>query len=150
MSCVVRKANLDDLPVIMKQLKDFSDFYKSKQSLYGKDEVFSHNLISGFIKEQVFFVAESEGEILGFIVGMVLPHVYNPGITTLTELFWWVKEEARGGRAGLKLLNAFVDYGKENVDWIICTIEDDSPVNEKSFLKRGFRFKEKSFLMEVR
>lgn len=150
MSCIIRKATLDDLGVILKQLKDFSDFYKSRHSLYGKDEQFTHNLIAGFIKDHVFFVAEKDGEILGFIAGMILPHTYNPSITTLTELFWWTKPEARQSRAGLLLLNKFVEWGKEHVDWIICTIEDESPVNEKTFYKRGFKLKEKSFLMEVR
>lgn len=148
MSCTIRPATLDDLPAIMAELKQFAKFYGTKKSLYKDDEQTSL-VISGFIRDHVFFVATDNDELVGFISGMLLPHMYNPDIATLVETFWWVKESHRQSKAGLKLLNAFVQYGREHVDWIICTIEDESPINEKSFYKRGFKLKEKSFVMEV-
>jgi hypothetical protein len=149
LSCFVRAANINDLDEILVHLKEFAKFYKSKKSLYGEDEQFSSNLIKGFIENHVFFVAVRDDKVVGFICGIVLPHAYNPKISTLTELFWWVQEDARSSRAGTLLLNEFIDYGKKNVDWIICTLEDDSPVSDSTFLKRGFRLKERSFLLEV-
>lgn len=93
--------------------------------------------------------ADEDDNMVGFITGMLLPHMFNPDIITLVEVFWWVNSSHRRSKAGLKLLNAYVDYGKQNADWIICTLESHSPVNDKAFIKRGFKYKEKSFLMEV-
>lgn len=149
MSHSLRQATIEDLPQILDELKEFAKFYKSKISLF-KDQETSEKIITSFIKEHLFIVAHNgNGDFCGFISGMVLPHIYNPDIVTLVESFWWVKPEHRGTKAGALLLNAFIDFGKEHVDWIIATIEDDSPVNEDVFLKRGFRLKEKSYLMEV-
>jgi len=150
LSFTIRKATLEDLPDIMEELKNFDKFYDSKKKLYRDDETTSA-VIGGLIENHVFFVAENNRteRVVGFISGLFCPHMYNPDIMTLVETFWWVNPEYRNTRAGLQLLNAYVDYGKENADWIICTIEADSPVNEKSFYKRGFKLKERSFLMEV-
>ena len=80
---------------------------------------------------------------------MIAPHIFNPKIMTLTEVFWWVKPEHRGSRAGRDLIEEFILWGKENVDWIITTLEENSPVNDSVFLNRGFKPKERSFIMEV-
>lgn len=148
LSCIIREATLDDLPSIMLELRKFAKFYGSNKSLY-KDDEQTERVISSFITDHVFFVAVIGDELIGFISGMLLPHVYNPDISTLVETFWWVKESHRQSKAALKLLNKFVSRGKELVDWVICTIENDSPVNERSFYKRGFKLKERSFLLEV-
>ena len=148
MSCGVRTATLNDLPEILTELKSFASFFGSKTSLYGDDD-YPEKFISGLIQDHLFLVAVMENKIVGLIAGMRLPHVFNPKIMTLTEIFWWVNPEYRNTRAGALLLKEYVDFGKKNVDWIICTIEDGSPVNENTFYKRGFKLKEKSFLMEV-
>jgi hypothetical protein len=145
----VRKATIEDMPQIMVELKAFSEFYDSKHELFGNDDDYSDALIRAFIEEHVFFVCENDGEFVGFICGLVSPHIYNPSIKVLTESFWWVKPEHRGSKAGLLLLNTFIDFGKGLADWIICTLEDASPVNDSVFYKRGFKLKERSFLLEV-
>jgi len=149
LSIIIRKATLDDSPVILKQLKDSSDFYDSKHPLYGNDEVHSHNIVTGLIKEHVFFVAEKEGEVIGLIAGMLVPHIYNQNLMTLTQMFWWVKPEYRHGKTGLRLLNAYTEAGEEKADWIICTTHKHTPIKDRSFLKRGFHLNEKSFLKEM-
>lgn len=149
MAYSVRRAVLDDIPSILEELKSFSDFYGSKIPLY-RDDSISEGIIKSFIEKHVFYVAvTNDDEVIGFISGLLLPHIYNPDIETLVESFWWVNEDYRRSKAGIQLLEKFIEHGKKEVDWIICTIEDFSPVNEDVFLKRGFRLKEKSYLMEV-
>jgi hypothetical protein len=94
------------------------------------------------------FIAERDGPV-GFVSGMLAAHPYNPALTVLTEMFWWVAPEARGSRAGLLLLDAFLAYGERNADWIIFTLEHHSPVNERTLTKRGFHLHERSYLYEV-
>lgn len=104
----------------------------------------------GVIENHLIFVAESsEAGRLGLIAGLVVPHVFNPKIQVLQEILWWVSEEYRGSRAGLLLLNEFVDWGKRNVDWIMFTLEKHSPVSDRPLIKRGFRSMETAYLLEV-
>lgn len=145
----VRGAALSDLDFILGELKKFADFYESKSSLFGPDDNYNSAIISKLISEHLFLICEHDQDgSVGFISGTMAPHFLNPNIKVLSEVFWWVRPEYRMSRAGLLLLNAYVDYGKENCDWVTITIEDKSPINDKSLIKRGFKLKEKSFLME--
>jgi hypothetical protein len=67
----------------------------------------------------------------------------------LSELFWWVSPEHRGGLAGARLLAHFIDYGEKNADWIQMTLEAGSPVNEHTLTRLGFQLYERSYLKEV-
>jgi hypothetical protein len=158
MGIQVRRAAPEDLSWVLSQLKDFSKFYGTKLQLFG-DEEYSRNFLLGLIQEHPSFVAVKEqkdenGEawttnMCGFIAGIVSPHMYNPKINLLTEAFWWVPEEYRGSRAGALLLEAFISWGKENVDWITFTLEHKSPVSDRCLTKRGFQLQEKNYLLEV-
>lgn len=145
----VRPAIVEDLDWLIEQLKSFSRFFGSKIPLY-KSEHFAREAMTKMMTDHMVFVAWKEGiGPVGFIAGFVIPHIFNPTIRVLNETFWWVPEEHRGTRAGYLLLKAFIDFGKEHADWILFTLEDNSPVNEVALLNRGFKLKEKSFLMEV-
>jgi hypothetical protein len=154
MSITIRPAVDSDIDWILEELKSFADFYGSKLSLFG-DQLYSRQFIGSLIESHVCLVAEranegdGPGEALGFITGLVTPHTFNPNIFVLTEAFWWVKPEHRGSRAALMLLNAFTEWGKAHVDWIMFTLEDNSPVKDKTLLKRGYRFKEMNYLLET-
>ena len=145
----IRPATTDDLEWLTTQLKAFSLFYGTKNGLFSTDE-YAHEGLKTFMEKHVLLIADKDfvGPI-GFIAGLVTPHIYNPTIRVLTEAFWWVPEEHRRSRAGYLLLKAFVDYGRVNADWILFTLEEDSPVNEFALIDRGFKLKERSYLMEV-
>jgi len=145
----IRTGKLKDYGFIKTELEKFSNFYDTGFSLYNKDSI--KPLVETFIKDHVVYIAENKNEEpAGFIMGTFNPHPYNPALWALTESFWWVKEEHRNTGAGLKLLDKFIEFGKEYADFITLTLEDNSPIGEKHFLKRGFKIKEKSFLLEVK
>ena len=151
---VVRPAELSDLPWIKVELTEFSRFFNSKIPLYHGPQTdyattYQEIFLENMIKDHLFLIAESEIERQGLIVGVVGHHPFNPEIKTLDELFWWVPEKHRNTRAGALLLREFVKWGEENVDWIVATVEDNSPVNGETFLKRGFIPKEISYLKEI-
>lgn len=144
----IRDANLNDLDKLLSELKSFASFYGTKLSLFG-DVGYSKSALSAMIQDHLFLVCEKEDDIVGFISGLRSPHIYNPEIKVITESFWWVNEEYRGSRAGLKLLDSFIERAKQEADWVICTLEDNSPVRDDVFIRRGFRPVERSFLLEV-
>jgi hypothetical protein len=144
----VRRATEHDIPWILSELKKFSAFCNTKIPLYPDDD-YAGQAILIHINNHLCMVAERSGELLGFVSGIITPHLFNPSIKTLTETFWWVKEEFRGSRAGLMLLNAFVQFGKSNCNWVLMTLESVSPVNERVLTNRGFVLHEKQYLLEV-
>lgn len=149
MDLLIAQATKNDVPEILDELQEFSKFFGTKISLFGDYEE-SKKIIENFVENHVFLIAtKASGELIGFISGMIMPHIYNPTISTLVESFWWVKEKHRGSKAGLKLLEEFIAFGRDNVDWVIMTLESDSPVKETTLTRRGFNLKEKSYLLEV-
>lgn len=148
MAIKVRHAASEDVDWIVSELKKFSEFYGTQRELFLNEEN-SKPLVQMWVSEHLVLVAERESQLLGFIAGLVHPHLYNPEIQVLSELFWWVPEEYRNTRAGALLLNEYMMWGKKNTNWITMTLEHNSPVNEKSLFKRGFKLVEKSYLLEV-
>lgn len=144
----VRRATEQDIPWILTELKKFSAFCATKIPLY-PDDVYAGEAMRQHIVNHLVLVAEKSGELLGFVSGILTPHLFNPSINTLTETFWWVKEEHRGSRAGLMLLNEFVEFGKAHCNWILMALETVSPVNERVLTNRGFSLHEKQYILEV-
>ena len=148
MGIEVRWAKDSDLPWVVEELRNFSEFHDSKYDLFLNEEN-TEAVMKITMKDHVLMVAEKDNTLMGFISGYFVPHPFNPELQTLCEQFWWVPEIHRKTRAGLLLLNNFIKFGKEAAQWVIMTIEEKSPVNENSLIKKGFRLHERSYLMEV-
>jgi hypothetical protein len=146
---VIRRAGPEDVGWILGELSRFSQFVGTHRPLF-EDAKHAQGLVEQVIAKHLFLVAERNQDKLGFIAGVVLPHPFNPSIRTLSEQWWWVCEEHRRSRAGLLLLDAFVEWGEANVDWISFSVEAKSPVRDETLTRRGFRLQEKTFLREVR
>lgn len=144
----VRKARADDVDFMIEELKQFAELFESHRSLWPGHEI-ARQIIGGLIETQVCFVAEQDEKPVGFIVGLLTNHFFNPEIKSLAEMFWWVSKEHRNGRAGAMLLNRFIEFGKQNAHWVTMSLESKSPITDKALLKRGFKLNEKAFLLEV-
>lgn len=145
----VRRAQASDTDWLTQELRHFAAFMDTKLPLFG-DEAYVKKALSIMLESHLVLIAESEtGKPMGFIGGMIIPHVFNPEIRLLSETFWWVAAEYRGSRAGLLLLNEFVAYGKEIADWVTVALEEKSPVDDRCLTRRGFRILEKNYLLEV-
>lgn len=144
----VVRAKHDDIPWMLSQLQKFSGLVKTQKSLFEDNEETLKRLHL-MVDQHVVMIAHDDGLRMGFICGMVWPHFFNPKIKVLAEMFWWVDEAYRNGRAGALLFKEFVAWGEANVDWITMSLEEQSPVNQTSIEKRGFKIYERSFLKEV-
>lgn len=155
MQITIRPARPNDLDWMIPELQEFAKFAEHKYSLFPEDENYIRQGFENLILNGVCLCADKENatdgtiEGIGFIVGMYSPHAFNPKIKTLIEMFFWVKEEYRGCRAGLQLFNEYLKIGRETAHWIIFTLEDVSPMKDEFLFKKGFKLKEKNFLMEV-
>tara|TARA_R110000803_G_scaffold166755_1_gene230010 strand:- start:3685 stop:4128 length:444 start_codon:yes stop_codon:yes gene_type:complete len=59
------------------------------------------------------FIAESDGEPAGFILGVVSPFLVNRDHFVCAELAWWVLEPFRNSSAAIKLLKSLENGAKE-------------------------------------
>jgi RimJ/RimL family protein N-acetyltransferase len=143
----LRLATTEDTEWLFEQCEAFARFYGSKISLAGDPE-YGKFFLNNLIEKHYVLIGEKDGDRAGFIAGMVTSHHFNPHIMQLAELLWWVREEHRNSGVGAKLFKAFVEYGKENCDWITFTLEENTPIGDAVLLKQGFRLTEKAYLME--
>lgn len=155
---IIRRASFDDIPWLLTQLREFAAFAGTKHCLFPADEAIATATVHSFIHAAdtgngVFLVAESltaPREGVGFIVGVLGPHPFNPRLRTLAELFWWVQPSRRGSSAGARLLDAFIGFGKRNADVVTMVLEHGSPATlELGLAKRGFRAQERTYVLEV-
>ncbi len=143
-----RLANSSDIDWLFEECKAFAKTYESKLNL-ASNEDYGRTSLGYLVENHLVVMSLKDGEPTGFIIGMKQPHHFNPDITMLSELFWWVKPEHRLGSSGAKLFKAFMDFGKQNCDCITFTLEETTPLSEKALTKRGFRLTEKAYFMEV-
>jgi hypothetical protein len=159
MSIVVRLAAQRDISALMEQLRQFDRFFGAKYSLIPTDASIAEAVLTNVMDNHVFLVAverndqgdgsEDWEKIIGFIAGVLAPHYFNPGITVLSELLWWVDPNYRGSRAGMLLLDTYTDIGRLRAHWTTMTLEAESPVHPHTLEKRGYRLKETNFMLEV-
>ncbi len=145
----VRRAGEGDIPWLESELLEFSKSIGTKHSLFPTDEKARRDSLNLFMGNHLFLVAERGEEPLGFIVGFLIPHPFNQKLHVLTEALWWVPPRHRGSRAGVMLLDAFVDWGKEKADWIYFAIHRTTRMYDRALRKRGFRYEQTQYLLEV-
>ena len=144
----LRRAQGSDIPWLKCELRKFSTFIETKYELYGSDE-YTEDGLKLLIEKHFLTIATQDENPVGFIAGYFNPHLFNPSIIVLCELFWWVVPEHRHSRVGAMLMNEFISFGKKNAQWISFSLNRFTEVNETSLLKRGFHLHEKTYLQEV-
>ena len=142
-----RRAVQTDVNWLFQCCVDFAKFYGSKISLAGNPE-YGKQFLSMLVDKHYVLIGLKHNMAAGFIAGMISPHHFNPNITQMTELLWWVPEEHRNTGIGMKLFEEFLEYGNTHCDWVTMTLEANSPVKDTFLLKRGFHLQEKAYLME--
>jgi len=147
----VRPAMESDVDWMMSELQDFASQYGTNKSLFPDTPEKAALILTELMEQPYSWIAETEGgEPAGLMVGMMVNHWMNPNVKVLTEVYWWVPVRFRGTSAGSRLLKEFTDAGKRDSDWVVLTLESNSPVNPDSLEKRGFREHERSYLYEVK
>lgn len=143
----VRKANLIDITWILTELQSFAKFYGNDKLVDFSNTEHNERVIADVINNHLFLIAEKNDVRCGFISGLIHPHMFNPNLKCMTELFWWISEDHRNSRAAAVLLSAYIDAGKD-CDFVTMTVEDKSQLKPQSLIKRGFKLKEFNYILE--
>jgi RimJ/RimL family protein N-acetyltransferase len=147
----VRRARVDDLPWALEECRRLAQFYRIQRvSLFPADAREAAALLRTLMEHHLFLVAERDGVPLGLITGSVSAHPCNQVVRVLGELFWWVSEQHRGSRAGLMLLDAFLEWGEANADLVVVgTIAGRTNIGAASMRRRGLHAHELSYVRET-
>jgi len=98
----------------------------------------------GMESETAFVVFLNEKPV-GAIGALLVPNMFNPEITTLAEIFWYILPEARSTRAGYLLLKRLEERAKEVSNELTLSLLAAGDVNIDTLEKRGFSFEELGF-----
>lgn len=82
---------------------------------------------------------------VGALGSLLVPNTYNPELTSLVELFWYVTDECRMTRAGFLLFKTFEQKAKESADEAVLSLLFSSKVRTETLEKRGFIMEELAF-----
>lgn len=96
------------------------------------------------------FVMKIDGVSVGAIGGILSPTLFNPDMTILTEVFWYVLPEYRNTRAGLMLFNKYSERAEEVADEASFSLLTTSTVKKETLERKGFKFCEYAFRKEHR
>ncbi len=144
----IRKAtNEDNLDIILltKQfLKEFNPPIKldSKHFLTNLETVVED-------PSYFFYVSEQEGEVVGYLSGAKSYTLFSSQPMAI-EVGWFMLPEYRGSTDGLKLLNKFIEWGKEQGCEVIsmgdlAAVQDLGPL----YSRKGFELYERTYVKEI-
>lgn len=147
----IRHATPDDVGQLVAMGETFL-----RWSAFGRqvpfDGVAMGQAIDALLASGVVLVADLDGDVVGALLGTLSPLWFAPGTKVAAELAWWVDESERGGRAGVKLLRAFEQWGAEQ-GATLCVLSDlviagQTPA-ANLFEKLGYAVVERSHLKEL-
>lgn len=91
------------------------------------------------------WIVKKGNQYVGAMASILVPNMFNPSITTLQEIMWYILPEYRKSRAGYLLLRQLETTGERFADEIILTTLPDSEINKTTLRKRSFIHAESSF-----
>lgn len=126
----IRLATIEDAAVLTAMGRDFLQ-YSEYRNLAVTDEEITHG-IAGVIANGMSFVAEQNGSISGFILGIIGPLWFVPRVRIAVELAWWVAPSHRNTTAGVRLLKEFeahaTNMGVQYIAMSDLVVAGDTPV----------------------
>ena len=114
---IVRKANKFDFPKVLEMLHRFKKAGPTTLSSAFSNEdqvelIYAH-IMAG---RGLALVAEKDGTLVGTLIAIIDPIIWDPDTRIMRELAYWVDEEHRGSTAGYRLISQYVKYAEEMVD----------------------------------
>ncbi len=144
----VRPAVMEDISWIVDQLMEFDR--QTGHDQIADREYLRIGLIPEMIRNHVMLIAEAENGIrCGVLGAMKTPHLFNPGVKMLSEVFWWVDPKARGCGAGARLLIAYDNLVVSGYDMGTVSLLENSRVRDESLEELGFKRSDSVFLKVV-
>jgi len=106
----IRQANKFDIPRLIELMKHYRSCSPLPCLLDSNDVAHVENILTQILAGRgVIFVAEKE-QVVGMLIAIRNPNIWDPSITAINELAYWVEPEHRNTTAGYKLLSKYRDW----------------------------------------
>lgn len=107
---MIRFADKFDKPMIFKMLRN----YRDSGSISIVEDIDNEPYIDALMNHilagaGIALVAEKDKKVIGMLLAIKSPYIWDNDFYTMNELVFWVEPEYRGGTAGYRLLKQYVD-----------------------------------------
>ena len=143
---MIRKAIYADVETLAAMGHRFIE-YSAHGGLVSPAEDDLRDSIRRVIDCGVVFVAEIQGEIVGFIYAAMSTVWFSPMSKVAIELAWWIDESHRGGTSAIRLVHAYESWAKEQGASVITMsdlIINGSPSAGTILARMGYVMSERS------
>jgi len=111
---MIRHANKFDIDEIVRMLKAYRDNAPTQFLRDSSNQEHIEKLLSNILAGAGFILlATKEEDVIGMVIAALHPNIWNPDITQISEIAFWVDEEHRGGRTAYRLLHAYIQQCEE-------------------------------------
>jgi GNAT superfamily N-acetyltransferase len=100
------------------------------------------------LQSGLFSVAEKNGQVIGFIVGVSAPCMVNRNYTVAAELAWWVEPEFRNTPDSIRLIKHIENSAKDAgvALWSMMCLESQEPEKVGNmYMGMGYSRAERTF-----
>lgn len=113
----VRLANRYDIDVIVNMMKHYADAGPVEILRDVQNEEHVRKFITAIlVGSGRIWLAERENRVIGMLISVRNPNLWNPQLVYLQELAWWVEPEFRNTTAGARLLYAYRNYAIDEIE----------------------------------
>ena len=111
---MIRQANKYDIEAIVTMLKSYREKAPTQFLKEADNQEHIHKLLANIFAGAGFILlAEKEEEAVGMVIAAQHPNIWNPEISQVSEIAFWINEEHRGGKLAHRLLHAYIQQCEE-------------------------------------
>jgi GNAT superfamily N-acetyltransferase len=111
---MIRQANKFDMESIVRMLKAYRDKAPAQFLRDSSNQEHIEKLITNILAGAGFILlAITDDDPVGMVVAAQHPNIWNPEVTQVSEIAFWVDEEHRGGKSAHRLLHAYIQQCEE-------------------------------------
>ena len=120
---------------------------KELKRIYGKTYDLSHFPFEELMDNHYFAICYGKTGPVGMMIGRLKTNIFDANVIFLTQITLYA---VPGTKAAYYLMNDFIDFGKNNANYIISTINTQTNIKGRSLERLGFKETERVFRLEVK
>jgi len=111
---MIRQANKFDMEAIVRMLKAYRDKAPAQFLRDSNNQEHIEKMINNILAGAGFILlAIKDEDPVGMVVAAQHPNIWNPEVTQVSEIAFWINEEQRGGKLAHRLLHAYIQQCEE-------------------------------------
>lgn len=148
---MIRKAELKDIPSIIRLIKEFFEESLNDYGLLLNDNSITETL-ENYIKNYIGIVVEENEKVIGVVGGLVSPSIFDKTQLIGQETIWYVDKRFRNKIIGLKLMKAFEEECKKRGAYLIAMVHMGNlyaDILDKFYKHRNYKLLEIQYIKGV-